>query len=264
MSLLGAHTVVAIDASGLTGGTLPGRFRSGEVLMQRVSLEPGALLPSPAEPNLARPAAVKAALDTLLERLSRPARITLVLPLGLARFSLVRPPPGTEAREYARFRLAPTLPFPAAEAIVDVVAAGGPFVVAAAVRRAVVSAYEGLFASGPELERVDLMPLAAVAARRQRHAAPAVDVFLGDTAFAVALYEEGVLRAFHTRWRAKGPADVDRIARVAASTAGTHGGAVAPRVHVLGEGSDEVVAKLVGGGLAASPGPETALLGVAA
>jgi hypothetical protein len=266
MGLLGDRTVVAIDASGLAGTALPGRLRSAEARTERVPLEPGALVPSPVEPNLVQPAVVKAALTSLVERLGRPSRITLVLPLGVARFSLVSPPAGTAARDFARFRLAPTLPFPGSEAIVDVVPAGRGLALAAAVRRQVVSGYEELFATaGPELERVDLMPLPAVAVRGPGQSASAAFVFLGDTAFAVALYEEGTLQAFHMRWRAaQGPADIDRIARVAASTAAGHRGAVTPRVLVLGNGSDDVATGLLGRGIAASAGPATALLGAAA
>lgn len=264
MGLLGERTVVAIDASALTGTSVRGRLRSGEALSQRVVLEPGALVPSPSEPNLARPAVVKAALASLLERLGRPSRMTLVLPLGVARFCLVRPAAGTSAREFARFRLAPTLPFPGSEAIIDVVPAGSDLVLAAAVRRQVVSDYEELVAGGPDLERVDLMPLPAVVARDRGQPPSAVEVFLGDSAFAVALYDEGALAAFHTRWRAEGAADLDRIARVAASTVAEHRGAVTPRALVFGNGSDEVAAALVARGIAASAGIDRVLVGAAA
>jgi hypothetical protein len=266
MSWLGGRTVVALDASGLSGAGLQRGLRRREVRTAvRVPLEPGALVPDPVESGLRQPAAVRAALTELVDRLGRPPQATLVLPMGTARLVLLDPPPPTEAREYARFRLGPSLPFPSEEAIVDVVSGGRTRVLAAAVRRDVVAAYEDLAAScGLELERIDLMPLATVAARRASRPASALDVILGDTAFAVCLHEQGELRAFHLRWRDPGPGDQDRIARVVEQTARDHGGAVAPRVLVLGEGSREVAEALVARGQPAQAGSEMAFLGAAA
>ena len=125
MSWLGGRTLVALDASGLTGAGLGRGFRRGEVgASVRVPLEPGALVPDPVETGLRDPAVVKAALADLLDRLGRHPRATLVLPMGLARFALLDPPPAPKAREFARFRLGPSLPFAAEEAIIDVVPAG--------------------------------------------------------------------------------------------------------------------------------------------
>ena len=113
MSWLGGRTIVALDATGLTGAGLGRGLRRGEVATAlRVPLEPGALVPDPVETSLKRPAEVKAALAELLGRLGRPPRATLVLPMGLARFALLEPPPQTDPRDFARFRLGPTLPFP--------------------------------------------------------------------------------------------------------------------------------------------------------
>lgn len=266
MSWLGGRTVVALDATGLTGAALARGLRRGEAAAPlRVSLPAGALVPDPVESSLKRPADVKAGLAELLDRLGRPPKATLVLPMGLARFDLLEPPPQTDAREFARFRLGPTLPFASEEAIIDVVPAGGARVLAAAVRREVVAAYEDLAGScGLGLERIDLMPLTAVTARRASLSVSALDVILGDVAFAVCLHEQGELRVFHQRWRDPGVADLARIARAVDLAARGQGGAVSPRVLVLGEGSAEVAAGLVARGLSAQAGSEMAFLGAAA
>jgi hypothetical protein len=266
MSWLGGRTLVALDASGLTGAGLQRGFRRGEVATSvRVSLEPGALVPDPVETSLRNPAAVKVALTDLLDRLGHPPRATLVLPMGLARFALLDPPPGTEPRDFARFRLGPTLPFAAEEAIIDVVPAGRSRVLAAAVRREVVAAYEDLAASsGLALERIDLLPLGALAARRASLAPAALDVILGDAAFAVCLHDQGEVRAFHLRWRDPGLADHSRIARAVDLVARDHGDPSLPRVLVLGEGSREVADGLRALGRPAQAGSEMAFLGAAA
>ena len=137
---------------------------------------------------------------------------------------------------------------------------------AAAVRREVVAAYEELAAScGLELERIDLMPLAAVTARRAAQPASALDVILGDVAFAVCLHEQGELRVFHQRWRDPG-VRATSIASRAPSTwpPATRAGAVAPRVLVLGEGSAGGGGGLVARGQSAQAGSEMAFLGAAA
>ena len=266
VSWLGGHTIVALDASGLTGvGLLRGLRRREVRTAVRVPLEPGALVPDPVESSLKHPPAVKEALLELLGRLGRPPRATLVLPMGLARLALLDPPPQTEAREYARFRLGPTLPFASEDAIVDVLPAGRSRVLAAAIRREVVAAYEDLAAScGLGLERIDLMPLRAVAARRVSGPGSGLDVILGDRAFAVLLHEQEEIQAFHLRWREPGPADHGRIVRVVEQTGRDHGGAVAPRVLVLGEGGRELAEALLARGRPAQAGSEMAFLGAAA
>ena len=262
---MGGRTIVALDASGLTGAAFPRGLRRGEVdKALRVPLATGALVPDPVETSLRQPTVVKAALTELLDGLGHPPRATLVLPLGLARFALLDPPPQTDARDFARFRLGPTLPFASEEAIVDVVPAGRSRILAAAVRREVVAGYEDLAAScGLGLERIDLMPLAAVAARRASLAA-SLDVILGDTAFSVCLHEQGELVAFHLRWRDPGAADHGRIARALDLVTREHGAALAPRVLVLGEGSRDVADALVALGRPAQAGSEMAFLGAAA
>lgn len=264
MGFLGARTSVSLDASRISGTTSPrGRAGLDPGPAHRVVLEGGALLPSATDLNLARPASVKTALRELLDLLGRPSRVVVVLPLGVARLLLLAPPGGTDPREFARFRLGPGLPFPADEAIVDVVAAGEGRILAGAVRRSVVAEYEELFAAcGTTAECVDLAPLAAIEARR-RAAAPSLDLFLGDTAFALALREGGALRSFHCR-RRDPRGDLDRIARAVKSVASAEGGAVTPPLWVFGEGNPEIAAGLRGRGFQAASGPPGTLLGSAA
>jgi hypothetical protein len=234
--------------------------------VERVPLEAGALEPSPTEANLRQPALARTALQELQLRLGRPPRVTLVLPLGLARASLIDPPEGTLPRDFARFRLGPTLPYPADEAVLDTLPAGGTRCLGAAVRRGVVAEYEELAAAcRVSVERVDVAPLPAIAARLAQRPAAAVDVFLGDGAFAVAAHAEGRLLAFHTRFRVPGgDADAERIARVVASTARALPGPVAPRVLVIGGSSHEVASALAGRGHLAAAGGELAFPGAAA
>jgi hypothetical protein len=256
--------VVALDGSGLRGAVLSrGITRVEARALDRVPLDLAALVPSPTEPNLVRPEAVKAALDQVLERLGRPARATFVLPLGVARMSLLDSTAGAEPRDYARFRLGPTLGYPPDEAIVDVLPFGTR-TLGAAVRRAIVTEYEKLAEEcGLGLERVDLMPLPALASGRRELAVARVDVFLGDAAFAVAHWQAGELSAFHTRWRGPG-GGMDRIGRLVERLAHSSSGAIAPRVMVLGEGSAAVAEALRLRGHPAEPGPEVTLLGAAA
>lgn len=266
MSLLGGRTLVAFDRSGLLGVVLERSLRGLHVRShERIPLEAGALEPSPTEVNPRQPGLVRAALQELASRLGGPSRITLVLPLGLARMALLDPPAGTAARDFAHFRLGPTLPFPADEAIVDTLSAGGARVVGAAVRREVVAGYEELAAAcGLLVERVDIAPFPAIVARLQDKPAAAVDVFLGDAAFAVAAHTDGRLLALYTRFRAAGSGEARRIARVVETAARVLPGPVAPRVLVLGTSSQDVAGGLAGLGQLASSGPELALVGAAA
>jgi hypothetical protein len=258
------RVVVALDGSGLRGAVLSrGITRVEARALDRVPLDLAALVPSPTEPNLVRPDAVQAALDQVLERLGRPARATFVLPLGVARMSLLDIPTGTDPRDYGRFRLGPTLGFPPDEAIVDVLSLGTRML-GAAVRRPIVTEYEKLAEDcGVGLDRVDLMPFPALASGRRELAAGRIDVFLGDAAFAVAHWQAGELSAFHTRWRGPGEGE-DRIGRLVERLARSSSGAVAPRVMVVGEGSTAVAEALRLRGQPAEPGPEATLLGAAA
>jgi len=183
-------------------------------------------------------------------------RASLILPDGLARAVLLDVPGGVEPREFARFRIAPTLPYPAEEAIVDVLPVGRRRVIAAAVRRAVIEEYEAVLAEvGVGRERVDIAPLAAVAALlRQPPARRAVDVILGDTAFSLAAFHDAELKVFRTRRRHCGPEEPDRLREEVARAADLAGDGAPPRVRVVGTGALQLIQSLAGGGCWVEPG----------
>src|SRR5262245_30583426 len=172
---------VAFDAASLTGAAFARGFGSPRLQsLARVPLPAGAIVPSAVNANLVRPGAVADALKQLADELGRTGRSVLVLPDGVARLLLLEAA-GEDLREYARFRLAGSLPFPAAEAIVDVLPVGAGRVLAAAVRRAVVEEYEAAAAeAGFPRERVDLSPLVALAGALKRGREADVHAFLGE------------------------------------------------------------------------------------
>jgi hypothetical protein len=169
----------------------------------RVPLAAGALSPSPSGPNLQRPEEVREALRQALDANGRPsAAATLVLPDGVGRLALLPLPAGAEAREFVRFRLATSLPYPSAEAIVDVLPAGNDLVVGAALRRAAVAEYEQAVASlGVAVERVYLAPLVALGGLLRAGTRRLLDVILGDTAACFAIVRGGAIVALRNRRR---------------------------------------------------------------
>jgi hypothetical protein len=203
---------VAFDAASLTGAVLTRGFGSPLVSsFARVPLAEGALRPSPASPNLLRPHDVADALKRLAEELGRSGRSVLVLPDGVARLLLLEVT-GEDLQDYARFRLAGSLPYPAAEAIVDVLPVGGGRVLAAAVRRAVVEEYEAAAtAAGFPRERVDLSPLVALAGALKRERAADVHAFLGEASLSLAALDAQGLRAFRQRRRDAAPGEAQRL-----------------------------------------------------
>jgi hypothetical protein len=186
---------VAFDARGVDVAAF-GR-RQGRTRVQAFShtaLEPGTLVPSPSGTNLVRGDEVRDALARALDELGPPgARAMLVLPDGIARLALVDVPPGADARDYVRFRLAASLPWPAAEALVEALPVGRRRVVGAAVRRATVAQYEQLAAAaGLSPERVHLAPLMALSALARGAGADGVHAVLGDVALCLAFIRDGV------------------------------------------------------------------------
>jgi hypothetical protein len=257
--LLGKRLLLALDASGASAVAVSrgaGRDRVGECL--HVALSPGALVPSVLDDNLARPAEVLAALAGLRAHLGGDGRrTTLLLPDGAARFQLVEAPPRVAPLDYARFRLAQSLPFAAAEAVIDGLPAGSGRVLAAGLRRRVVQAYEQAAASaGFAVERVELAPLAA-AGRLLRTPAPAggaVAVVLGDVAYSLAFLRGGSLEAFRNRRRDPGEDEAGRLAEEADRTAILAGESQAERLIVVGPGARGLVAALRSAGRDAVPG----------
>lgn len=204
-------------------------------------------MPSPFEDNLLRPDEVREALAVVLGALgpSRPG--CLVLPDGVARTVLLEPgaaPP----LEYARFRLGPGLPYPAAEAIIDVLPAQGGRFLASAVRRSVVQSYERLAAAvGLGRERIDLSHLAALSGLFGRGAAAdggSLDVILGDTVVSLAASQNGALRVFRARRRDSGPDEVERLTDEVDRTADLAGGGRTGPVRIVGTGATDLVREL--------------------
>jgi len=239
VALLGTRLYLAFDASGVTAAEMNegvrGRSPRG---FARAPLEPGALTPSPSGRNLLRAEAVKDAARRAVEGLGG-RRVTLVLPDGLARIVLVEPPEGADPRDYVRFRLAPSLPWPVAEAIVNTLPAGRGRVVGAAVRRAAVAEYEqAAAAAGLAAERAHLAPLLALEGLLRSGARDEVHVLLGDVAVCLAAFRGAALVGLRNRRRDRSPGEESRLrdeAARAASTAG-HGPAL-PRLVVSGSGS---------------------------
>jgi hypothetical protein len=200
---------VAVVRGGLTGRRLEG--------FARVPLAQGAVVPSPAGQNLQRPDDVRDALRRALDSVGRPsAACTLVLPDGVGRLALLPLSAGTDARELVRFRLSASLPFPSAEATVDLLAAGGGRVVGAAVRTGAVAEYEQAAAShGLAVERVHLAPLLALGALMRLGSREVVDVVLGDTAACFAVLRGGTIVVLRCRRRDASAGEAGRLLREA-------------------------------------------------
>lgn len=239
MALLGTRLYIAFDASGVTAAEMSegvgGRSTRG---FARAPLEPGALAPSPSGRNLLRAEAVRDAARRAVEGFGG-RRVTLVLPDGLARIVLVEPPDGADPRDYVRFRLAASLPWPAEDAIVDALPAGRGRVVGAAVRRAAVAEYEqAAAAAGLAAERAHLGPLLALEGLMRSGARDEVHAVLGDVAFCLASFRGATLVALRNRRRDRSPGEGSRLRDEAARAAGPAGqGAAPPRLVVSGSGA---------------------------
>jgi len=217
------------------------------------------LSPQSLDTNLLRPAEVTEALGRLLEKLDAGrGPVSLLLPDGVARMGLVDVPDGVGPDEYARFRWAQTLPYPAEEAIVDVLSVGPGRAVAAAVRRRVAEGYEQAAArAGLSSGRVDLAPLAALSALVKAPSAglAGVDVILGDAAYCLAATHGGALRVLRNRRRDADAGEADRLRREVDRTAALAGnGTEAVPVRVVGPGARDLIAQLQRAGRTAAPG----------
>jgi len=265
VALLGTRLYVGLDASAVTAAAVAEGLGARRVRgLGRVPLEPGALAPSPSGANLLRPDEVRRAIRRAAEGFG--GRAALVLPDGVARVALVEVPNGADPREYVLFRLAPSLSFPAAEAIVDVLPAGGRRALGAAVRRATVVEYEqAALAAGLAAERVHLAPLVALGGVLRGGARDGVHAVLGDVAMCLAAFRGGVPVALRSRWRDRSPGEASRLRREASAAArlGEDGqepvrlvcsGADAEQLRrELGEGSGPALAASTGWPEAAEP-----------
>jgi hypothetical protein len=212
--LLGTRLFVALDArsacaASLAGG-LSGRRLAG---FARSPLPDGALVAAGSSGPLAAPDAVRDALRRALEALGAPAgSATLVLPDGLARLALLALPADADARDFARFRLANSLPWPASDTLFDALPVGGGRALAAAVRRGAVGACEQLVQScGVDVEKVHLAPLLALEGLLRSQRRPAVHVVLGDEAASFAAAREGALEGFSSRRRDRAAGEAARL-----------------------------------------------------
>ena len=203
MALGFSRLFVAFDARAVSVAAVGGGLSAGRLqVFARVPLLPGQLLPSPSGENVPAPDGVRDALRRAVEAAGRGAgRATLVLPDGIARLVLVPLPAAADPRDYVRFRLGASLPWPASEAVVEALPAGRARVVGAAVRRGIVAEYERIAASAGLLpERVHLAPLLAIESLRSRQRDGA-HVVLGDTAGCFVVLRAGGVEALSSRRR---------------------------------------------------------------
>jgi hypothetical protein len=224
VAFLGTRLYLGLDASAVTAAALGEGLGARRVRsFVRVPLDPGALAPSPSGPSLPRGGEVRGAIRRAVEGLGS-GHATLVLPDGVARVALVDLPEGADPHDYVLFRLAPSLPFPAAEAIVNALPVGGHRVVGAAVRRATVAEYEQAAAgAGLEIEHVHLAPLVALAGLMRSGARDAVHAVLGDVALCLAAFRNGAPLALRNRRRDRSTGEALRLREEAARTAALAG-----------------------------------------
>lgn len=212
MALLGTRFYVAFDALAVSAATVAEGFggrRAGGFV--RVPLEPGALAPSPSGTSLARAEEVRAAVRRAAAALGG-SRATLLLPDGVGRVALLDQPEGAVPRDYVRFRLAASLPWPVSEAVVEALPAGRGRVVGAAVRRAVVAEFEqAAVAAGLEIEQVHLAPLVALEGLMRSRPREAVHAVLGDVALCLAAFRDGALVGLRSRRRDRSPGEAERL-----------------------------------------------------
>jgi hypothetical protein len=239
---------VALDAGSVSGGAVAWSAAGFRLASHaRVPLPEGALAPAAFAPNLARPEEVSAALRELARTLRiGTTPVCLLLPDGLARLALLEVPADVTPQQYARFRIVPGLPYPAEEAVIDVLPLSGGRAVVAAVRRGVVEGYEAVAAqAGLAQDRLDLTPLAALSGLLRDPGdarSLTVDVILGDAAFCLAAHEGSALRALRNRRRDPGPDEPRRLADEVQRTAFLAGDGAALRVRVVGAGAGDLLA----------------------
>lgn len=261
--------MVAFDASGVSGAALGRGLGTPRVrALALAPLLPGALWPSPFEPNLRRSEEVAHAAREVARALRlRDAPVCLVLPDGVARLTDLDVPEGTSPVSFARYRLAPSLPYPIDEAVVDVLALGGSRVLAAAVRRSVLEGYEAAAAAaGLAQERVDLSPLGALAALGASAPAgePVVDLVLGDAAVSLACRRGGAVGVVRNRRRDPSSGEWRRLHAEADRTAILGGEAPGARMRVVGAGALALVRDMQAAGAPAEAGWHVAGEGVPA
>lgn len=211
MALRPTRTYLAVDASGVTAAEIAEGVKGGSLrALAHEPLPRGAVVPRASGPNLADPEAVRAAAARALGGPGRRAR--LVLPDGVARLALLEPPSGVESRDFVRYRLGPSLPWPAAEGVFDTLDVGAGRVVGAVVRRATVAEYEeAARAAGAEVDEVHLAPLMALAGLRHGRRADGAHALLGDAAMCLVLVSGGAILSLRSRRRDRSPGEATRL-----------------------------------------------------
>lgn len=258
---LRARYVVGFDASGVAGAALARGLGSPRVrAFVHVPLSPGALWPSPFEPNLRRPDEVAAAAREVARGLGvGSSPVCLVLPDGVARLTDLEVPADTSPVAYARYRLGASTPFPVDEAVIELLPLGRGRVLAAAVRRSVLEGYEAAAAAaGLVQERLDLAPLGALAALAQVPGGaeddPTVDVVLGDCAVSLAARSAGEVYVVRGKRRDASVGEWRRLRAEADRTAARAGASAAARIRVVGAGALSLVRDLQAAGARAQAG----------
>jgi hypothetical protein len=249
--------MLAFDASGVSGALLGWTFGGMRVRgYSRAALSPGALVPSALEANIASAEEVRDAVTRVSAELRfGRAPVTVIAPQGIARILLLEVPAGVDPGEFARYRFA-DLPYPVAEAVVDVLPVRGGKAVAAAVRRRVVEDYEAVIAAaGLSQERFDLTSLAALGGLLKDSARDALvlDVILGDAGFTMAAHRDGVLAALRHRLRDRRDGEAERLRAEAERTAVLAGQRLGP-VRVVGAGARGLIREWSAAGLDARRG----------
>jgi hypothetical protein len=159
--------------------------------------------------------------------------------------------------------MASSLPWPASEAIVDLLPVGGGRVVGAAVRRATVTEYEQLAAySGLTVERVHLSPLLALEGLLTRRGHTGVHAILGDVALCLAVVHDGKLVTLRSRRRDASSGEGARLLGEAARVAREAANGVDPSALVVagvgaGRLRDELALATPGGAAGSGEWPET-------
>jgi hypothetical protein len=250
--------LIAFDA-GAVAGARASRGLTGRRLQSfaRVALEPGALHPSPHEPNLRRPEEVKTALAQVAQTLAASgARVRALLPDGIARLALLEAGDATlDPVELARYRLASSLPFPVREAVVQAERVGDGRVLAAVAWRSVIAEYEEILgAAGLGGVAVDLTPLAALQVLGDGSSAASAAIVLGDAAYSLALHVGSRLRVFRNRRRDRTGDEASRLAREVERAARLCAAAGRVRVRIVGSGASELARAMTAAGASAEPG----------
>ena len=212
MALRRTWTYLAFDLSSVTAAEVVEGVKGQRLrTLAHEPLPAGAVTPGATGPNLVDQDSVRVAAARVLSGVGR-GRVTLVLPDGVARLSLVEPPRGVLARDYVRYRLAPSLPWAAEEGVFDALEAGSGRVVGAAVRRATIAEYEQIAsAAGASVDGVQLAPLLALAGLLRGRRADEAHALLGDVAMCLALVREGGILALRSRRRDRSRGEASRL-----------------------------------------------------